>query len=102
VAVKKGKRRKHVPQRTCIGCRQVQAKRNLIRVVRSADGVVIDPDGKLPGRGAYLHDARSCWHRGLEGQLAHALKTEISADDMAVLKEFMRTLPLERPDEDAP
>lgn len=100
MAAKKGKRRKHVPQRTCIGCRQVLPKRKLIRVVRTAEGVKIDPAGKLPGRGAYLHDARSCWQRALDGKLAHALKTEISAEDMAVLKEFMHTLPLEIPEED--
>jgi predicted RNA-binding protein YlxR (DUF448 family) len=101
VAAKKGKRRKHVPQRTCIGCRQVQAKRNLIRVVRSPEGVRIDPKGKMAGRGAYLHDTQSCWQSGLDGKLAYALKTKISAEDMAVLKEFMHTLPLENPEEDA-
>lgn len=92
MAAKKGKRRKHIPQRTCVGCRQVQAKRSLIRVVRSPEGVKIDPNGKLAGRGAYLHDMRSCWQKGLAGKLAHALKTEISAEDMAVLTEFMHTL----------
>ena len=101
MAAKKGKRRKHVPQRTCIGCRQVQAKRSLIRVVRSPEGVKIDPDGKLVGRGAYLHDLRSCWQKGLDGRLAHALKTEISAEDITVLKEFMHTLPLESAEETA-
>ncbi len=76
-----------------MGCRTVQDKRSLIRIVRSPEGVVIDPDGKKAGRGAYLHDMQSCWQRGLDGRLAHALKTEISADDLAVLKEFMNTLP---------
>ena len=96
---KKGKRRKHVPQRTCVGCRQVQAKRGLIRVVRSPEGVKIDLDGKLAGRGAYLHDLRTCWQKGLDRRLAHALKTEISAEDMAVLKEFIHTLPTAAPEE---
>jgi predicted RNA-binding protein YlxR (DUF448 family) len=91
-------RRKHVPQRTCVGCRQVEPKRSLIRLVRTADGVKIDPDGKIAGRGAYLHDLQTCWQRGLDGKLAHALKTEISAENMAVLKEFMHTLPLEEPE----
>ncbi|MFN2144827.1 MAG: YlxR family protein [Anaerolineales bacterium] len=99
MAAKKGKRRKHIPQRTCIGCRQVQAKRSLIRVVRSPEGVRIDPDGKLAGRGAYLHDLRTCWQKGLDGKLAHALKTEISAEEMAVLEEFMQTLPTNPPEE---
>lgn len=97
----KGKRRKHVPQRTCVGCRQVQAKRSLIRVVRSPDGVKIDPNGKMAGRGAYLHDLQACWQKGLDGKLAHALKVEISAEDMAVLKDFMHSLPLDTPEEPA-
>ncbi|MFN8399745.1 MAG: YlxR family protein [Anaerolineales bacterium] len=84
---------KHVPQRTCVGCREILSKRQLLRIVRTAEGVRVDPTGKLAGRGAYLHDKRSCWVRGLKGGLAHALKTEISAEDRARLEEFMNTLP---------
>lgn len=84
---------KHVPQRTCVGCREILSKRQLLRIVRTAEGVRVDPTGKLAGRGAYLHDKRSCWVRGLRGGLAHALKTEISAEDRARLEEFMNTLP---------
>lgn len=98
---KKRKRGKHIPQRTCVGCREVHAKRSLTRLVRTPDGVKIDPVGKLPGRGAYLHDARACWQQGLKGKLAHALKTEISAENIAVLEEFMHKLPLEKPEDSA-
>ena len=86
---------KHIPQRTCVGCRVVLAKRQMLRIVRSAEGVQVDPTGKLAGRGAYLHDKRSCWERGLKGALAHALKTELSNDDRVRLEEFMNTLPIE-------
>lgn len=71
-------KRKHIPQRTCIGCREVLPKRSLIRIVRSPHGVVIDPSGKMAGRGAYLHDRRSCWERGLQGAIATALKTVLT------------------------
>lgn len=84
---------KHIPQRTCVGCREVLAKRQMLRIVRTAEGVRVDPTGKLAGRGAYLHDKRSCWERGIKGALAHALKTELSNDDRARLEEFMNTLP---------
>ena len=84
---------KHVPQRTCVGCREVLPKRKMVRIVRTADGVQIDPTGKLPGRGAYLHDRRECWERGLKGALAHALKTSLTKDDRARLEEFMNALP---------
>jgi len=86
---------KHVPQRTCVGCRQVLPKRTLIRVVRTTDGVKVDPTGKAAGRGAYLHNKRSCWERGLHGALAHALKTELTGQDRQSLLEILAGLPEE-------
>ena len=84
---------KHVPQRTCVGCREVLPKRTMIRIVRTTDGVRVDSTGKLAGRGAYLHDRRECWERGLKGALAHALKMTITDDERAKLEDFMKTLP---------
>lgn len=78
-----------------MGCRQVLPKRTMIRIVRTAQGVQIDPTGKLAGRGAYLHDRRDCWERGLKGALAHALKTTLAPDERATLEDFMNTLPAE-------
>jgi uncharacterized protein len=57
--------------------------------------VQVDTTGKLPGRGAYLHDRRSCWERGMKGSLAQALKTEFSADDRQILLAYMTSLPEE-------
>ena len=93
MAAKTARKVKHVPQRTCVGCRQVLSKRQLTRVVRTSEGVVIDPSGKLPGRGAYLHDQKSCWVKALKGSLAHALRTTIQEQDLAALRPFMETLP---------
>ncbi len=93
MCAKPAKRVKHIPQRTCVGCRSVQAKRDLIRIVRTPEGVVVDPTGKLAGRGAYLHRQRSCWERGLHGSLAHALKTELTPADRERLLAFAQTLP---------
>jgi len=84
---------KHIPQRTCVGCRTVLAKRTLIRIVRRYDGVVVDLSGKLAGRGAYIHNRRSCWERGLKGGLANALKTALTTEDRQRLEEFMSTMP---------
>lgn len=93
---KKGRRGKHVPMRTCVGCREVGPKRSLIRVVRTPEGVVVDPTGRLPGRGAYLHNRRSCWEQALKrGSLARALRTTLSEDDRQRLLAFMATLPSE-------
>jgi len=97
VSGKPAKRPKHIPQRTCIGCRSVLSKRELIRLVRRSEGIVIDPTSKLDGRGAYLHNQRSCWERGLKGTLAHALKVSLTPADLELLDEFMKTLPEDDP-----
>jgi predicted RNA-binding protein YlxR (DUF448 family) len=64
----------------------------MIRIVRTAEGVRVDPTSKMAGRGAYLHDRRECWERGLKGALANALKTTLSAAERANLEELMSTL----------
>jgi predicted RNA-binding protein YlxR (DUF448 family) len=54
-------KRRHEPIRTCVGCRQEGSRRSLIRLVRTPDGTVaLDPVGRAPGRGAYLHRAEEC------------------------------------------
>lgn len=84
---------KHIPQRTCVGCRTVLPKRQMLRLVRTAEGILVDPTGKLAGRGAYLHNRRECWERAMKGPLAHALKLELSAADRERLEDFMTSLP---------
>lgn len=79
------KRVKHVPQRTCVGCRTVQAKRQLVRVVRAPEGVRVDPTGKAAGRGAYVHELRACWEKALTGALERALKLTLSDAERAAL-----------------
>ncbi len=89
----KGRRPKHIPQRTCVGCREIQEKRTLIRIVRTDTGIVIDETGKLPGRGAYIHDQKKCWQAAIKGKLANALKTELNENDREILRTFMENLP---------
>lgn len=89
-------RPRHVPQRTCIACRKVDAKRGLIRLVRLPDGrVAIDPTGKRAGRGAYLCAERSCWEAALKRKaIERALKIErLHDDDRAMLEAHAQTLP---------
>jgi predicted RNA-binding protein YlxR (DUF448 family) len=85
---KRGPQPRRVPQRTCVGCRTVQPKRQLVRLVRNADGsVAIDPTGKAAGRGAYLHDRAACWELALRNRaLEHALKTDLTEADRARLR----------------
>ncbi len=81
-------RQKHVPQRTCVVCRQKKDKRELTRVVRTSDeGVVVDPTGKRNGRGAYLCSDSTCWDQvAASGRLLNqALKTNLSRADLAAI-----------------
>jgi predicted RNA-binding protein YlxR (DUF448 family) len=91
-------RRKHIPQRTCVGCREVLAKRSLTRVVRTPQGIKIDPSGKISGRGAYVHNQRFCWERAMKGALAQALRVEFSKEDKERLNTFISTLPEGNPE----
>jgi predicted RNA-binding protein YlxR (DUF448 family) len=87
-------RRKHVPQRTCIVCRQTKSKRELIRLVRTPEGaLVVDETGRRNGRGAYLCRQRACWDGALRGsQVAKALKIEVGDLERRVLQEYMDSL----------
>jgi len=75
-------RTRHVPQRTCLGCRQVRAKRELIRIVRTSDGnIEVDTTGRKTGRGTYLCPNLACWEAGLKGnRLDYALHASLSKD----------------------
>jgi predicted RNA-binding protein YlxR (DUF448 family) len=85
---------KHIPQRTCIACREVKPKRLLVRLVYTVNGTVeVDPSGKKSGRGAYLCHSPDCWEKGLKkGRLEQALRKKISAENQARLVEFSRRL----------
>ncbi|MCL4534148.1 MAG: YlxR family protein [Bacteroidetes bacterium] len=86
----KGQRLKHVPMRTCVGCRRERPKRELVRVVCGPTGVVsTDPTGKAAGRGAYLCPEQACWELALKRKnLDQALKTTLSAEDYARLRSY--------------
>jgi len=74
---------RHIPQRTCVACRRVRPKQELIRLVRSSSGrVEVDIGGKETGRGSYLCQAQECWEVGLRGgRLEHALRTTLTLDN---------------------
>jgi predicted RNA-binding protein YlxR (DUF448 family) len=94
---KRGSPPRHVPQRTCVACRQTNAKRQLVRVVRAPDGsVTIDPSGRRSGRGAYLCSTSECWDAGLKrGVLSRALKLEtIPQESLQQLTDYAQQLVL--------
>lgn len=80
------RREKHVPQRTCIVCREKADKRRLTRIVRTAESVMVDAGGRQAGRGAYLCDRPACWDRALQsGMLERALRATLSPETRLAL-----------------
>ena len=68
-----------IPMRQCVGCREMKPKKELIRVVKSPEGVIsLDFRGKAPGRGAYLCPDPACLKRAMKAKaLSRAFETEI-------------------------
>ncbi|HEX79343.1 MAG TPA: YlxR family protein [Dehalococcoidia bacterium] len=81
---------KHTPQRTCVACRTVSDKRELVRLVRVEDGIAeIDDSGRKNGRGAYLCRRQKCWQEGLKGgRLERALRTTLKPENKKRLVEY--------------
>jgi len=81
------------PVRTCVGCRQRAAKRELLRVTAGSDAdgrpaVVPDPSATAPGRGAHLHPTRECYDLAVRRKaFTRALRVqgELSSEPLGVL-----------------
>ncbi len=70
---------KRQPERTCIGCRGVFKKDEVVRVVAGPTGFVIDYREKLPGRAAYVCPRIDCIRKALgKGNLARSLNSKAS------------------------
>jgi hypothetical protein len=65
-----------------------------VRVVRTPEGrVSLDPTGKANGRGAYVHESRSCWDQALRrDRLGRALKVSVPAEDLERLKQHAESI----------
>lgn len=74
---------KKIPVRKCVGCQEMKNKKEMIRVIRTAEGeFVLDATGKKNGRGAYVCPSRECLekavkNRGLERSFKQAIPKEV-------------------------
>lgn len=77
------------PLRSCIGCRTVRQKKELIRLVRSFDGKAewdFSRCGKMPGRGTYICANVRCWQEALKRKAVNrSLRIELSEEDKVKL-----------------
>lgn len=77
-----------IPQRMCVGCREMRNKRELIRIVRTPQETIeMDTTGKKAGRGAYICPSDVCFSEAVKGKrLQKALNQEIPADVLEIIK----------------
>ena len=80
-----------IPQRQCVGCREMKNKKDLIRAVRSPEGTIsLDFKGKLPGRGAYVCPDPMCLAKARKSRaLERAFSTAIPAEVYELLERQM-------------
>ena len=73
---------KKTPLRMCVACRQMRAKKELLRVVRTPEGeALIDESGRANGRGAYVCREAACLEKAKKSRaLERALETSLGAE----------------------
>ena len=81
-----------IPQRQCLGCREMKNKKDLIRAVRSPEGEIsLDFRGKKPGRGAYVCPNSACLAKARKSRaLERAFSAQIPAEVYDLLEAQMR------------
>ena len=74
---------KKIPMRQCIGCGEMKGKKEMMRVIKTAeDDICLDVTGKKNGRGAYLCISKECLqkarkNKGLERSFKMRIPEEI-------------------------
>ena len=74
--------------RMCVSCREMQPKKELVRVVRTPEGaVILDTTGRANGRGAYLCKKSTCLEKAIKSRaLERALETKIDTETYDTLR----------------
>ena len=74
---------KKVPMRQCVGCSEMKSKKEMMRILKTAEGeIVLDVTGKKNGRGAYLCISEECLKKarkskGIERSLKMSIPSEV-------------------------
>ena len=78
--------------RTCVGCGQRAPRSELVRFANVDGALVPDPETRLPGRGAWLHETQDCWRAAVARRgFNRALRAPVSIPQETV--DFIHTWP---------
>ena len=75
-------KKRRVPMRMCVGCEEMRPKKELLRVVRTPDGIIkVDRTGKQSAHAAHICPRRYCLELALQGKrLQKPLSKSISPE----------------------
>jgi len=83
-------KQRKIPMRMCVVTREKLPKAELIRIVKTEEGVVVDPTGKKNGRGAYLKKDLEVFEKAKKTKVLNKiLETEVSEDLFEDLKQTL-------------
>lgn len=85
---------KKVPLRQCIGCGEMKSKKEMIRVIKTADEeILLDATGRKNGRGAYLCPSMECMKKAVKSKgLERSFKMVIPKEVYDALEKEMEAL----------
>ena len=85
---------KKIPLRQCIGCGEVKSKKEMIRVIKTAEGeILLDATGRKNGRGAYLCPSMECFKKAVKGRgLERSFKMAIPREVYETLEKEMEEI----------
>ena len=85
---------KKIPLRQCIGCGEMKSKKEIIRVIKTADGeILLDATGRKNGRGAYLCPSMECFKKAVKGRgLERSFKMAIPREVYETLEKEMEEI----------
>lgn len=86
--------KKKVPQRQCVGCKELKNKKDMIRILKTSDEeFVIDITGKKNGRGAYICQSEACLDKAITNKgLERSFKTVIPSEIYESLKKELKSI----------
>ena len=88
---------KKVPLRQCVGCGEMKGKRDMMRVLKTAENeICLDITGKKNGRGAYVCKSRECLRKARKNKgLERSFKMSIPGEVYDTLEEEFNKLEAE-------
>lgn len=88
---------KKIPLRQCIGCGEMKGKKEMMRVLKTAeDDICLDITGKKNGRGAYLCKQKECLQKARKNKgLERSFKMSIPEEVYNMLEKEFETIETE-------